>query len=86
MEATETQRNTPLEKSVSMNTTANGSSSWSCSRLIIPVADKIGQTIAYNLILLSSRVGNSLIVSSNYLQNNNLEKTDKYADRKYGYV
>ena len=45
-----------------MNTTANGASSWSCSRLINPVADKIGQTIAYNLILLSSRVGNSLIV------------------------
>ena len=62
MEATETQRNTPFEESVSMNTTANGSSSWSCSRLINPVADKIGQTIAYNLILLSSLVGNSLIV------------------------
>ena len=45
-----------------MNTTANGSSSWSCSRLINPAAAKIGQTIAYNLILLSSLVGNSLIV------------------------
>ena len=86
LEATETQENTLVEVSVSMNTTANGASSWSCSRLINTVADKIGQTIAYNLILLSSRVGNSLIVSSNYLQNNNLEKTDKYADRKYGYV
>ena len=86
MEATETQENTLVEVSVSMNTTANGASSWSCSILINTVADKIGQTIAYNLILLSSRVGNSLIVSSNYLQNNNLEKTDKYADRKYGYV
>ena len=62
MEATETQENTLVEVSVSMNTTANGASSWSCSRLINPVADKIGQTIAYNLILLSSRVGNSLIV------------------------
>ena len=86
METTETQENTLVEVSVSMNTTENGASSWSCSRLINPVADKIGQTIAYNLILLSSRVGNSLIESSNYLQNNNLEKTDKYADRKYGYV
>ena len=45
-----------------MNTTANGSSSWNCSRLINPAAAKIGQTIAYNLILLSSLVGNSLIV------------------------
>ena len=45
-----------------MNTTENGSSSWSCSRLINPVADKIRQTVAYNLILLSSLVGNSLIV------------------------
>ena len=45
-----------------MNTAVNGSSSWSCSRLINPVADKMGQTIAYNLILLSSLVGNSLIV------------------------
>lgn len=62
MEATETQENTLVEVSVSMNTTANGASSWSCSRLINPVADKIGQTIAYNLILLSSRVGNSFIV------------------------
>ena len=62
MEATETKRNTPFEELVSMNTTANGSSSWSCSKLINPVADKIGQTIAYNLILLNSLVGNSLIV------------------------
>ena len=62
MEATETQENTPVEVSVSMNTTANGVSSWRCSRLINPVVDKIGQTIAYNLILLSSLVGNSLIV------------------------
>ena len=62
LEATETQENTLVEVSVSMNTTANGASSWSCSRLINTVADKIGQTIAYNLILLSSRVGNSLIV------------------------
>ena len=62
MEATETQENTPVEVSVSMNTTANGASSWSCSRLINPVADKIGKTIAYKLILLSSLVGNSLIV------------------------
>ena len=45
-----------------MNTTANESSSWSCSRLINPAAARIGQTIAYNLILLSSLVGNSLIV------------------------
>ena len=44
MEATETQRNTPFEESVSMNTTVIESSSWSC------------------LILLSSLVGNSLIV------------------------
>ena len=69
MEATETQENTLVEVSVSMNTTANGASSSSCSRLINPVADKIGQTIAYNFLVRGL-----------------VEKTDKYADRKYGYV
>ena len=50
---TETQEKRSVQESVSMNTTANGSSSWSRSRLINPVADKIGQTVAYNLIFLS---------------------------------
>ena len=53
LEETETQEKRSVQESVSMNTTANGSSSWSRSRLINPVADKIGQTVAYNLIFLS---------------------------------
>ena len=50
------------EPSVSMNTTANGSSSSSCSSLINPEALKVGATVAYSLILVVSLVGNSLIV------------------------
>ena len=46
----------------SMNTTANGSSSWSCSSLINPEALKVAATVAYSLILVVSLVGNSLIV------------------------
>ena len=38
--------NTTVEKSASMNTTENGSSSWSCSSLINPEAGKIGLTVA----------------------------------------
>ena len=34
-----------VEKSVSMNTTENGSSSWTCSSLINPEAEKIGLTV-----------------------------------------
>ena len=45
-----------------MNTTANGSSSWSCSSLINPEALKVAATVAYSLILVVSLVGNSLIV------------------------
>ncbi|XP_073250508.1 allatostatin-A receptor-like [Porites lutea] len=45
-----------------MNTTANGSSSWSCSSLINPEALKVGATVAFSLILVVSLVGNSLIV------------------------
>ncbi|CAH3193644.1 unnamed protein product [Porites evermanni] len=45
-----------------MNTTGNGSSSWSCSSLINPEALKVGATVAYSLILVVSLVGNSLIV------------------------
>ena len=45
-----------------MNTTANGSSSSSCSSLIYPEALKVGATVAYSLILVVSLVGNSLIV------------------------
>ena len=45
-----------------MNTTANGSSSSSCSSLINPEALKVGATVAYSLILVVSLVGNSLIV------------------------
>ena len=45
-----------------MNTTANGSSSWSCSSLINLEALKVGATVAYSLILVVSLVGNSLIV------------------------
>ena len=50
------------EPIVSMNTTANGSSSSSCSSLINPEALKVGATVAYSLILVVSLVGNSLIV------------------------
>ena len=46
----------------SMNVTANGSSSWSCSSLINLEALKVGATVAYSLILVVSLVGNSLIV------------------------
>ena len=42
--------NTTVEKSVSMNRTVNGSSSWSCSSLINPKAGKIGLTVALSLI------------------------------------
>ena len=45
-----------------MITTANGSSYWSCSSLIIPDAEKIGVTVAYSFILCVSLVGNFLIV------------------------
>ena len=45
-----------------MNTTANGSSSSSCSSLINPEALKVGATVAYSLILVVSLVGNSLTV------------------------
>ena len=45
-----------------MNTTVNGSSFWSCSRLINPEAPKIGLTVAYSFILVVSLVGNFLIV------------------------
>ena len=45
-----------------MNTTANGSSSSSCTSLINPEALKVGATVAYSLILVVSLVGNSLIV------------------------
>ena len=45
-----------------MNTTANGSSSSSCSSLINPEAVKFGKAVAYSLILVVSLVGNSLIV------------------------
>ena len=45
-----------------MNTTANGSSSWSCSSLINPEALKVGETVAFSLILVVSLVGNFLIV------------------------
>ena len=45
-----------------MITAANGSSSWSCSSLIIPEAVKIGVTVAYSFILCVSLVGNFLIV------------------------
>ena len=50
------------EPTVRMNTTANGSSSSSCSSLIYPEALKVGATVAYSLILVVSLVGNSLIV------------------------
>ena len=45
-----------------MNTTANGSSSKSCSSLINQEARKVGATVAYSLILVVSLVGNPLIV------------------------
>ena len=56
------QENTIVEKSVSMNTTVNGSSFSSCSSLINPEALKIGLTVAYSFILVVSLVGNFLIV------------------------
>ena len=46
---------------VDMNATTNGSSSWSCSSLIIWAAEKNGTIISYSLILVVSVVGNSLI-------------------------
>ena len=56
--------NTTVEKSVNMNTTVNGSSSWNCPSLINPEAGKIGLTVALSLILAVSLIGNS---SSYYL-------------------
>ena len=46
----------------SMNVTANGSSSWSCSSLINLEAGKIGSTVAVSLLLVVSLIGNLLIV------------------------
>ena len=43
-----------------MNTTANRSSSSGCSSLVNPEAIKVGETVAYSLILVVSLVGNSL--------------------------
>ena len=43
-----------------MNTTANRSSSSGCSCLVNPEALKVGETVAYSLILVVSLVGNSL--------------------------
>ena len=54
--------NTTVEKSVNMNTTVNGSSSWNCPSLINPEAEKIGLTVALSLILAVSLIGNFLIV------------------------
>ena len=45
-----------------MNITVNGSSSWSCSSLIILEAGKIGATVALSLLLVVSLIGNLLIV------------------------
>ena len=56
------QESTTVEKSVSMNTTVNGSGFWNCSSLINPEAGKIGATVALSLSLVFSLVGNSLIV------------------------
>ena len=62
LEATKPQENRPVNESVSMNTTATGSSSWSCFSLINHEAGKIGATVAYSFILVVSLVGNFLIV------------------------
>ena len=61
LEASHTE-NTAVEKSVSMNTTVNGSSFWSCSSLINPEAEKMGATVAYSLSLVFALVGNFLLV------------------------
>ena len=55
---------TTVEKSVSMNTTVNGSLTIfsNCSSLINPKAGKIGATVALSLSLVFSLVGNCLIV------------------------
>ena len=45
-----------------MNTTANRSRSSGCSSLVNPETLKVGETVAYSLILVVSLVGNSLIV------------------------
>jgi len=45
-----------------MNTTANRSSSSGCSSLVNPEALKVGETVAYSVILVVSLVGNSLIL------------------------
>ena len=71
-----------------MITTANGSSYWSCSSLIIPEALKIGLTVAYSFILCVSLVGNFLIVLIVY-KTRTLKKPVnmlKYADRKHGHL
>ena len=57
-----------------MNTTANRSSSSGCSSLVNPEALKVGETVAYSLILVVSLVGNSLIVLIVY-KTPNLRKT-----------
>ena len=54
--------NSTVEKSVSMNTTVNGSSSRNCPSLINPEAGKIGLTVALSLILAVSLIGNFLMV------------------------
>ena len=66
LEATKPQENRPVNESVSMNTTATGSSSWSCFSLINHEAGKIGATVAYSFILVVSLVGNFLIVLTVY--------------------
>ena len=55
----ETQENRPVEESVSMNTTANGSSFRGCFSLI---NSEVLKLTALSLILVVSLVGNSLIV------------------------
>ena len=55
---------TTVDKSVSMNTTVNGSLTIfsNCSSLINPKAGKIGATVALSLSLVFSLVGNCLII------------------------
>ena len=47
---------------VSMNITANGSSSWSCHSLLNPVVQRHVPTVAYGLLLVALLIGNSVIV------------------------
>ena len=69
-----------------MNTTANRSSSSGCSCLVNPEALKVGETVAYSLILVVSLVGNSLSALIVYKTPTLRKPINIYIDRKHGHV